>query len=95
MQDNEVLVLLHDFRQPTFFTRDDDFYNGKLCHSGYCLVHLAVRKDEAAVFIRRFLRHPKFNTQAKRMGSVVRVSHGALSVWRKDAEEQVRVEWGS
>jgi len=93
IQDSEIIMLLHDLGQPTFFTRDEDFYNHKLRHAGYCLVYLAVRKEEVAVFVRRFLHHPEFNTKAKRMGCIVRISHACLSVWRVYADEQIRIEW--
>jgi len=93
MQDKEVISLLYGLRHPTFFTRDDDFYNLNLCHSGYCLAYLAVRKDEAAVFLRRFIRHKKFDTLSKRMGSIIRVSHSGLSVWRLHEENQIYLSW--
>jgi len=70
---NEIIPLLHTLRRPTFFTRDHDFYMADLCHREYCLVFLDVAFDKAADFIRRFLRHSAFRTQAQRMGKVVRV----------------------
>ncbi len=93
LKDNEIISLLHGLRRPTFFTRDDDFYDRHLCHAGYCLVHLAVKKDEVAVFLRRLICHREFNTEAKRMGSVIRVSHAGLSVWRIRIEKQIRFAW--
>ena len=60
IQDKEIITLLHSLRSSTFFTRDDDFFSRNVCHSGYCLVYLAVKKEEAAVFIRRFLRNKDF-----------------------------------
>ena len=93
VKDKEILPLLHKLRRPTFFTRDQDFYGRYLCHAKYCLVNLAVRKDEAASFIRRLLRHREFGTEAKRMGSVIRVSHVGLSVWRLHAESSVHYDW--
>ena len=72
MQDDEIIPLLLRVRRPTFFTRDGDFYSRKLCHAKYGLVYLAVEKYEVAAFVRRLLRHPEFDTQAKRMGSVIR-----------------------
>ena len=93
MTDREVLSLLHQLDSPTLFTRDDDFYDRRLCHAGYCLVYLSIRKQEVAVFVRRFLRHPAFNTRAKRMGSVVRVSHVGLAVWSLHSEKVVRTGW--
>src|SRR5882672_2345970 len=68
MQDEEIIPFLLEQRRPTFFTRDDDFYNRRLCHRRYCLVYLAVEKDKVAVFVRQLLRHPEFDTQAKRLG---------------------------
>jgi hypothetical protein len=34
---NEIIPLLHRLRLPTFFTRDQDFYQPDLRHDGYCL----------------------------------------------------------
>lgn len=93
MKDQEILTVLHRLRRPTFFTRDEDFYTSRLCHGQYCLVYLAVAKDEVAPFVRRLLRHPEFNTVAKRMGTVIRVSQVDLSVWRLHTEEVLHVAW--
>ncbi len=93
MKDKEIIPFLHQLRRPTFFTRDDDFYNRSLCHAKYCLVYMAVRKDEVAIFVRRFLRHQEFDTQAKRMGTVIQVSHTGLSAWRLYAENLIRFDW--
>lgn len=93
MKDREIIPFLHQLKQPTFFTRDDDFYVPRLCHAGYCLVYLDVRKEEVAIFARRILRHPEFNTKAKRMGKVIRVSHVGLSVWTFHAEKEAYLDW--
>ena len=93
MDDTEIIPLLHTLRRPTFFTLDDDFYERHLCHTAYCLVYLNVRRSEAAIFVRRLLRHPELDTQAKRMGAVIRVSHARLLVWRLHAEEAVFLKW--
>jgi len=79
---NEIIPLLHTLRRPTFFTRDHDFYYPWLRHLGYCLVFLEVKPDEAAQYIRRFLRHPGFRTQAQRMGKVARVHEEGISCWQ-------------
>lgn len=93
MGDEEIIPLLHQLRRPTFFTRDLGFYDRHLCHVGYCLICLAVGQYEAASFIRRFLRSPAFDTHAKRMGRVVRVSHTGMRVWRLHEAREERVEW--
>ncbi len=71
-KDENLIPVLHRLSNPTFFSLDRDFFQWDLAHSAYCLVWLDVRGKEAAGFIRRFLRHPSFDTQAKRMGGVAR-----------------------
>ena len=74
IQDDEIIPLLHQMRRPTFFTRDSDFFDRRLCHQRYCLVYMDVNKYEASLFVRRILRHPELDTQAKRMGLVAFVA---------------------
>lgn len=93
MQDDAIVPFLHQHPCPTFFTRDLGFYERSLCHSGYCLVSLAVDKNEVAFFVRRLLRHPGFDTKAKRMGAVIRVSGRGLWVWRLHAAEETFLDW--
>ena len=57
------------------------------------MIQLDVQRQEVALFVRRFLKHTAFDTQAKRMGAVVRASHVGLSVWRLHAEKEVRLDW--
>ena len=93
MQDDEIIPLLHQLGPITFFTRDLDYFRHNLCHANYCLVYLDINDNEVAGFIRRFLRHPAFNTEAKRMGKVIRVDHTRLNVWRLHSEKQERLFW--
>jgi len=93
MQDDEIIALLHQLGPVTFFTLDLDYFRHHFCHTRYCLVHLDVNENEAATFIRRFLRHPAFNTEAKRMGKIIRTDHTKLHVWRLHAQEQERLFW--
>ena len=90
---DEIIPLLHSLRHVTFFTRDHDFYHPWLRHPNYCLVYLEVKPDEAALFIRRFLRHPYLCTQAQRMGKVVRVHHERISFWQVRVDKQQEVAW--
>lgn len=92
-QDDDIIPFLLQQHRPTFFTRDEDFYDRRLCHLRYCLVHLAIEKSEVAAFVRRFLRHPACNTQAKRLGSVIRVSKTGLSIWRLHAKKILALDW--
>ncbi len=93
MSDREVVALLHALGRPTFFTRDDDFYDRRLCHVKYCLVFLDVGDDEAAEYVVRTLRHPELNTWAKRRGAVIRASTAGLHLWRLHGERQLRLRW--
>lgn len=91
--DENLIPVLHGLPQPTFFTHDEDFFNATLCHSHYALVHLDVSDAETAEFIRRFLKHPAFDTQAKRLGIVGRVSVGGVHFWRKGQSLLQTVDW--
>lgn len=93
MKDDEIIPLLLQLRRPTFFTLDFDFYQRRLCHSRYCLVCLDIEQKKTALFVRRVLRYTGFNTKAKRMGRVIRVSAAGLHVWRLHAEQEVFVPW--
>ena len=88
IQDPEILTLLHSLRRVTLFSLDRDFSGPRLCHPAYCLVYLYVRRQETAIYVRRVLRHPALNTQAKRMGAVVRASGSGLRIWRRNEAEQ-------
>jgi hypothetical protein len=93
--DENILPVLHRLKTPTFFTRDRDFWHPKLCHARYALVFLDVpeHEGEIAVAIRRFLRHPAFNTHAKRMGKVIRIHFAGVQFWQLHKGALQSVEW--
>ena len=93
IQDDEIMPLLHQLRRPTFFTRDSDFFNRNLCHQRYCLVYMDVDKYEAALFVRRVLSQAELDTQAKRMGMVIRVSRKGLSLYRLRTGKLTFLDW--
>ena len=95
MKDEEIIPFLHHIRLITFFTRDMGFYHNHLCHANYCLVCLAVGQYETASFIRRFLKHPAFNTKTKRMGKVIRVTHMDIRIWKLRLQKEEKLLWGS
>jgi hypothetical protein len=88
MLDPEILTLLHATTRPTLFTLDADFASPLLCHPAYGLVFLFIYPRDAAMYVRRVLRHPVLNTQAKRMGTCVRASYDGVRVWRRNEPEQ-------
>jgi predicted nuclease of predicted toxin-antitoxin system len=93
LQDEEIIPFLCRLRRPTFFTEDADFYKRTLTHTRYCLVYLAVEPSQVAEFVRRVLRHPEFNTEAKRMSAVIRASTSNLAVWRLHSEKEINILW--
>ena len=92
-KDEQIVRLLLSLRQPTFFTLDGDFYKQNLRPAGYSLVNLDVEDSEVTGFVRRLLRHPGFDTHAKRMGVVIRASHVGLDAWRLHMEQLVHYDW--
>jgi hypothetical protein len=91
--DEAIIPFLLQQRRPTFFTRDLGFFDRRLCHRRYCIVCLAIEKQEVATFVRRVLRYHAFDTQAKRMSTVIRVSHQGMRVWRLHADEEQFLDW--
>jgi len=89
IKDDQIAPLLLKLRRPTFFTGDLGFLEAKLCHSRYGIVCLAVGPDEAASLVRRFLRHPSFDTQAKRLGRVMRVGQVGIRVFQPGGQAEM------
>lgn len=92
-QDPDILRLLHRLKNPTFFTHDQDYFLRSLRHPAYCLVWLDTYDGDAAVFIRQFLRHPRFNTHAQRMGVVARTHPDGVLYWDSDGTGLHRIAW--
>jgi len=93
LQDDEIIPLLLKYKNPTFISLDFDFYDRKLCHSKYCLAYLDLGQYESALFIRRFLRNKDFDSQKKRMGKVIKISHSGFLVWNVNAETPQKYYW--
>ena len=89
----EILRFLHKTKQITFFTRDLGFFRARLRHSNYCLVILTVPVMETGQYISRLLRHPEFNTRAKRNGKVMRVSPKSITFWQIHRQDQSTIRW--
>jgi hypothetical protein len=93
VQDLDIIPLLHRLKRVTLFTQDQDFFKLRLCHPAYCLVWLDVKPGEAAFYVRRFLRHPEFDSQAKRMGIVARANVQGLWCWQHKRIGKIFVHW--
>jgi hypothetical protein len=92
-QDADIIPLLQRLKRITFFTHDRDYFQPGLSHRAYGLVWLDVFDGEAAGMIRRFLQHPDFATQARRMGLVARAHHDGVDFWRRNQAGLQRVAW--
>jgi len=92
-RDPDIIPWLHSLKRPTFFSHDRWFFKQRLCHRSYCLVWLDFADLEAAVFIRRFLRHPTFRRHRDRMGRVIRLSHERIDYWEHVGAGKLTLHW--
>ncbi|HEY2921205.1 MAG TPA: hypothetical protein VGK77_19655 [Candidatus Binatia bacterium] len=90
---DEIIPLLHLSRRPTFFTHDLGFFDHSLCHNGYALICLDIGAKESAVYIRRCLRHPKFQAEKQRLGKVILARQRNLSFWEIGTPKLQRLRW--
>ena len=93
MHDDNIVPFLLRLNQPTLLSRDEDFYERRLVHARYCLVWLDVDAGQTAFFIRRFLSHPRFRTNAQRLGKVICVAPRGIEYWLKNAGSPLSVRW--
>jgi hypothetical protein len=90
--DEHILQALHG-SEKTFHTRDHGFYRRSAAHSSYCIVYYEVPLAEMAAYIRRILRHPQFNTHAKRLGKVIKVTSQRIEFWQRDRSTKSIMRW--
>jgi hypothetical protein len=95
IQDDDLVRLLHRSRNVTFFTRDDDFSEQRLCHAAYCIVVLDVGQYEVASFTRRVLRHARFRTNAQRMGKVLTASQNLIRCYSAGTSDVELIQWST
>src|SRR5262249_32263117 len=80
--DEKLLTILLHLKKAVLFTQDQDFFQFKCLHNGYALIWLDVHPNIVADYVQDFLRHPEFDTQAKRMGVVARIGASGIRYWR-------------
>src|SRR5688500_2930515 len=93
ISDDDIVALLHSLPQPTFLTRDRDFFSPRLAHQNYSLVWIDAQIEEFAFLARRFLRHSAFRTNAKRRGVVARVHNKGINVWKLHEQRVRSLPW--
>jgi len=93
IQDESLIRLLQSLPRPTLFTRDQGLYDRRFVNRGYCIVCLGVGERRVAVYTRRFLKHPLFNTQRKRLGGVVLAQANGLRFWHAGTTQEQHAIW--
>ena len=86
--EQQIIPLLRRLTHPTFFTRDFDFFEARLCDPRYCIACLRVTRVDSSFFIRRFLRHRSFRTHRARMGKIVQSSQAGIRILHPRAAEE-------
>ena len=87
IKDEQIVTLLQQTNGILFITRDSDFFKKEYCHSKYCIVFLDIEKYEVAYFIRKFLKHPLFNNNNKRMGKVFKITQTFIQYYNLKSNE--------
>src|SRR5882724_4219049 len=90
--DEHILQALHGSGK-TLHTRDHGFYRRSRAHLSYCIVYYDVPLAEMVASIRRFLRHPQFNTHAKRLGKVIKITGQRIEFWQRDRSTKSVIRW--
>jgi hypothetical protein len=88
----QILPQLHGSRA-TFHTLDAGLFKRRYGYRDYCLVYYDVPEGELAHWVLRFLRHRQFNTHAKRLGKVIKVSPAKIAYWELHEPQLKEVEW--
>jgi hypothetical protein len=91
--DENLLPVLRRLKQPVFFTQDQDFFQFRWLHADYALVWVDTHPNAVAEHVRRFLRHPEFATQARRLGIVARVRASGITYWRVGSRQLYQAIW--
>ncbi len=92
IQDEQIITLLQQLKGVLFITRDSDFFQKEFCHANYCIVFLDVEKYEVAYHIRKFLTHPLFNNNYKRLGKIIRLNQTYIQYYVLKSDKLLRVE---
>jgi len=91
--DENLLTVLLRLKKPVLFSQDKDFFQYKWLHKSYALIWLDVHPNLVADYVQNFLRHPEFDTQAKRMGIVARIGGIGIRYWRGKNRQLRQAKW--
>lgn len=96
IKDDAIPHLLRQQNQPTFVTiNGSDFWRKVPIDRQYCVVCVEVpdsRAREIPRLLRSLFRYPEFETKAKRMGKIIRVTRQEISYYASD-EDIKMIKW--
>ena len=85
IKDDAIPLLLRQQHQPTFITiNETDFWQKVTVDAHFCVVCFALpdsRADEIPGLLRALFRLTTFQTKARRMGKILRMTHTAVSYY--------------
>lgn len=76
----QIIPHLHHSKA-TFHTLDEDFFKRRFLHNDYCIIFYDLSGKDFVEFFQKILKHPLFDTHAKRLGKIIKVSLTHLSYW--------------
>jgi hypothetical protein len=59
----------------------------------YAIVVAVVRQYDVAAYVRRFLRHPKFDSFVHRAGKIIRIAPSGMAWWQLRRHEENSANW--
>jgi hypothetical protein len=92
IKDDALITLYARTRKHDLHHERPRLLSAPIVHPSYCLVCLDVVPTEAASFVRRFRRHPRFRTERSRLGAVLRVSHRGIGRLASDGTDEL-IAW--
>jgi|GEM_PF-5439417 len=76
----QIIPHLHHSKT-TFHTLDEDFFKRRLLHNDYCIVFYNIPIKNFVDSVLNFLHHPLFDSHAKRLGKIIKVSLNNIVYW--------------
>ncbi|MBC8233626.1 hypothetical protein H8E77_29110 [bacterium] len=101
--DERIISLLSRLKTPTFITWDcKDFYHRRRLDKRYCIIcslrspttssyGVDIHRTEFVSVVRKIFRHPLFNTVAKRMGKVIRVTSTHINYFEIGESQEITI----
>ena len=92
--DEQIIGLSRSiYQRYVYITTQDckDFYVPRRCDKQYCIICLDVPDELVAITVRKIYRHPQFNTAAKRMGKVIKVTSTQINYFEVGESKEITI----